>query len=437
MSNEVRLRARFPAGGNLFDRLSIITDKQDLNSSDDALPAREWSVTDDVLNVSDSACFTVANEDGRNTGKFHLGQRVELDESDPDVANGQWVRHFTGRVTAIRTYTDVQGGSNIMVTCMDLGWHLTSSSAAMFQKNAKGKPVRVQLRNKTFRQLIDAVVDTSWGFGKVVFDGDENARLKHGRQVIVQNLNPQLGAILPFIQVEIGQTPYDLLSLYAAREGLLINVGARGELIFFRPNYKNQAIYEVHLHPSTSASRTKNNVVGAPSLSETIDGIYSQTQCWSTVVIPPAIQNTENPNEQYRHSEFTPSENPLPFARHLTFSDQEGINQTLRENRAKWKWQMGSFEAFLYEVELQGHSQNGGFFVSNTMVSVDDEINGLQGAYYIQSVRRSLTLRDGLKTQLKIRRPGLLDPTLNGLPSTNKRLGGGSKKAAKMPASVP
>jgi prophage tail gpP-like protein len=270
----------------------------------------------------------------------------------------------------------------------------------------------------------------------VQFDGDANARLKHGRQVIVQNLNPNLKAILPFIQVEIGQSPIELLKLYASREGLLINVGARGELLFFRPNYENQALYAVEFFPSTDANRVNNNVVGTPTLTQDIDGVVSKTDCWSTVVIPPKIQNSENPNEQFRHDFFVPDANPLPFNRLLTFSDQEAISPQLRKNRAKWKWQMGMFQSWTYEIEVQGHSytfdksEGGAFYVSNTMISVNDQVNKVQGTYYVQSARRSCMLRDGLRTKLTIRRPGLLNPEL-------EKLGGGAKKAAKIPKAVP
>ena len=238
-----------------------------------------------------------------------------------------------------------------------------------------------------------------------------------------------LGAILPFIQIEPGQTPFDILRLYAQRDGFLVNVGARGDLIIFRPSYDDESFFRIHYHKTSEPSRTLNNVMGQPTVTESIDGLYSDVTCFSTVVIPPEIQNTENPNEMYRSNIFKPDTNPLPFNRRWIMSDGEAINSTLRTNRAKWTWQMGAFQSWGYEVEVAGVSMGEAFLVSDTMCTVDDTVHKVSGAYYVQGVRKSSTLQNGLRTSLKLRRPGLLNPEL-------AALGGGAKKAATRPAAV-
>src|SRR5262249_27864960 len=156
-------------------------------------------------------------------------------------------------------------------------------------------------------------------------------------------------------------------------------VGAKGQLIFFQPHYDEPALYNVEYHSSKESTRNTNNLIGRPTLKQSIDGFYSEVQCWSTVVIPPEVQTTENPNEQNRHSEFKPSRNPLPFFRWHVFSDSEAINDTLRKNRAVWKYQMGQFESWTYECEFNRHSQGGAFFVANTMISVNDTVHQVSG----------------------------------------------------------
>jgi len=415
---ESKVRIRFPAGGKQNANIDVTVDQTDLVLYTNVFPAKEWSLTDDVMNLSDSAAVTIANDNGENSGKITVGQLIIIDESDPDVASGQWIRQFTGRVTAVETNSDVQGGSNIMVTAMDLGWHLTSSH---------GPPLK-NIKSIRFQKLLDLLIDPSWGLAPTETDGDLNTRLKHGRQVIVQDHKPQLGAILPFIQIEPGQSPFDILRTYVQREGLLINVGAKGQLIFFRPNYKNQPLFKVEYH-STKETHGDSEfaLIGRPTLRESIDGLYSEVQCWSTVVIPPEIANSENPNEMYRHTTYKPSENPLPFARRHVFSDGEAINPALRKNRATWKFQIDAFNSWEYSCEFPRHSQSGGFFTSNTMISIDDTVNKVpKGDYFIQRVQRSLTLRDGKRTKLTIRKPGLLNPDLQAL-----KIGGGAKNAAK------
>lgn len=388
-------------------------------------PAKEWAITDDVLNISDTASVTIANDNGQHSGKFALGQRVEIDEADPTVAGGQWKRQFTGRITQIETSSDLAGGSNIALTMMDLGWHLTS---------CHGRPL-VNIRSITFDRLLRLLIDPTWGFAptNTLRGNDLNRRLKHGRQVVVQNFNPQLRAVLPFIQIEPGQTPFDILRLYAQRDGVLVNVGARGELILFRPRYDTDGAQVVHFHGSTHPQRHLNNVIGRPSYRESIDGMYSEVQCWSTTVIPPQVQNTTNPNEAFRHTTILAQPNPLPFYRRWVMSDSEAISDALRRNRATWALQMGMFNSFIYECELPVHSQGGGLFVTDTMIAVNDTVNQVQGYHYLQAVRRSLTLRDGLRSKLTLRRPGLLDPTLQALPDSKRRrkVGGGARNVTR------
>ena len=207
---------------------------------------------------------------------------------------------------------------------------------------------------------------------------------------------------------------------------MLVNVSARGGLVFFRPHYDKQPLYSASFHNVDNPYSSRTNVVGRPTLKEVIDGLFSEVQCWSTVVIPPEIQNTEKPNEIYRHNAYRPPQNPLPFFRREVFSDGEAINPQLRKNRAIWKYQLGLFNSWTYEVEFDGHSQGGAFFVSDEMISVNDSVHKLDGVYYVQSVRRSSTLGSGLRSKLVIRKPGLLNPELTAL-----KLGGGAKKAAK------
>lgn len=408
-----RARILVPGRGTLQGQSLNLTIDSTSRLSSTEFPAKEYVISDDVLNVADTATVSIANEDGVHTDKFVLGQMVRIDESDSDVANGQWTRQFTGRITTIEDYTDIQGGTNILLTAMDLGWHLTSCHA---------RPL-LNLRKLTIEGLIQQLIDPTWGFGTVTSDATMNTNLKHGRRVIQQNINPQLRAVLPFIQVEIGQAPWDILRPYAERAGLLINVGARGEIIFFRPTYTAPAQYTVEFHGSREAQRARNNVVGRPAVREGIDELYSEIQCWSTAVIPPKVGDTTNPNEQYRKTTYKPDSNPLPFQRLHAFMDGEAINQDLRRNRAIRKQQMGDFASWTYEAEFPSHSQNGGFFVSNRMVSVNDSVRKLSGAYYVQAVRRSVTLRDGAKSRLTIRKP-LLNPELGEL-----NYGAGAKSA--------
>lgn len=380
----------------------------------DEIPAKEWCLTDDVLNVSDAMSFTVDNVDGRNAGKFHIGQKIIADEQHPDVASGAWARQFTGRITSSQSRSGLSG-SEILITAMDLGWHLTTCHA----------PSHASLNSITFARLLSKLIHPSWGFTSTdaTVGNLTNRVLKQGRAGILRAYVPPK-TILPYIQVEPGQTPWDIIRLYAQREGFLVNVGARGDLILFQPDYQSPAPHFVEYHGSKDSRRNTNNLIGSPTLQETIDGLYSEIECWSTLVLPTNVQSAEastDPNASYRHTTFRAPSNPLPFQRLHAFSDGEAINDTLRKNRALWTYQKGLFDSWQYDVELDTHTQNGTFFTSDSMIACDDSVNGVPpAAYYVQRVQRSMTMREGTRTKLTIRKP-LLNPGL-------QALGGGAQR---------
>ena len=90
------LRATITDGGAPVGEITVNPASK---PSPDSFPAKAWCLDADVMNLSDSAVFTIANDRGQVTGKFRPGQRVELDESDPEVAGGAFTRCFTGRIT--------------------------------------------------------------------------------------------------------------------------------------------------------------------------------------------------------------------------------------------------------------------------------------------------------------------------------------------------
>ncbi len=406
-------RIRFTEGGfNVSVPITVATGRA---PAQDVLPAKEWSINDDVLSLSDTCAVTIANIDGENSGKIQVGQRVEVELSNKDVRNGTWIRAFTGVVTETH-HTSDSSGSIISVTMQDNGWYLTSCDA---------KPL-VNIKNLKFAELLRRLLDPSWGISEIRADNDLSRRIKHGRQMIIQNFKPILGAVLPFIQVEPGQKPADIILQYAAREGVLVNVAADGALVFFRPDYSQEALYSA-VYSSGIDDTSDNNVVGKPDLRDSIDGYFSELQCWSTVVLDPAVtgpKDAENPNAGLRHTIYRPKVNPLPFERRLVFSDAEAIDKALRMQRAIWKQQMAQFQAWEYDVQFDRHSQNGAFFVSDSMISVDDRVNKVKGVFFVQSVTRSQTVGEGTRTRMKIRKP-VLDPTLTALQF------GGTKGPAK------
>jgi hypothetical protein len=372
------------------------------------IPCLEWCIDEDCMNVADSATFRIANIDGENTGALFVLQLVVMELRDPDVAAGKWCQTFKGRVLRMVHQSDEKRGSTILVEMMDLGWHLTRCKATPFTSTESG----------TIDQLIRKIIDPSWGLSSsaITHGNVKNRNLRQGRLGVELQFIPELQKQLILIQVEIGQTPMQILQTYAARIGLLINVGVQGDIILFQPDYKQQQPYDVvHFHKSTEGERFRNNVCGAPTLDVSGEGLYTQVECYSTVVAPNITQQAQqqqNPNAQFLSSSYSPSTNPCPFTRIEHFMDPEAIGDQMRKNRAIWKSQTDQFNSWSYTVQLEGHSSGGAFYSSDTMIGVSDTVHQVEGSFYIQKVRRWQTLEAGTRTQLTLRLPWLLNPSL-------------------------
>src|ERR1051326_5730000 len=189
------MRNDFPALNNREPRLRVTIDREyigfpplTLTANDsrenavDTIPIKEWSVADDVLNISDAAAVTIANVDGENASpdKIPIGARVEIDESDPNVNTGEWNRIFTGRITSTESYSDNQGGSSIQIQMMDLGWHLTTCKAEphLNLRNSKitiGELLRTDGKGVLSNQKKGThFIDPSWGLLPLnIKDGNE------------------------------------------------------------------------------------------------------------------------------------------------------------------------------------------------------------------------------------------------------------------------
>src|SRR5262249_46209179 len=157
-------------------------------------------------------------------------------------------------------------------------WHLTTGAV---------KPFKNLLR-VAWPQLLQFLIDPSWGITYDVNNpliSDANAIvLKQGRADAARALQTQakeLKSVLPYIQTEVGQTAWDILSVYAQRIGVLINLGPRGELIFYRPDYTQPPSYSFTYQDvgGSVTATASNNLIGTPRLSQSADGLYTEVTC--------------------------------------------------------------------------------------------------------------------------------------------------------------
>lgn len=358
---------------------------------------KDYMLIQDVLALGDVFSCTVPNPDGGYSGTFKPGDSAKIYMADSSVSGGSQTLGMTG-ITVSRDFSSNTQGSTIRLTCADLGWHLQNNTA----------PVWLRLQGLRFSQLLNKLIDPTWKFaGTQDYESIAGKKVRLGRAGAQLQVTPTAyPPTLPRIQVEPGETCADILIKYAKLSKKLVNVTADGILQIFNPDYKQPPVYTFHYHKSNETLRSQNNVESV-QITDSIQGIYTDVSCYSVTLLPASSYLSNNPNEGHFKGLFS-NPDALPFVHRLSFADAEQLNRDQAKNRSVWKAQRGEFDSWKYEVEVYGHTQNGAFYIPNTMCTINDTVHGVKGNFYVQAVKYERTIQGGTKTMLTIRKPGLL-----------------------------
>lgn len=388
---------------------------------------RDHSYSATVLKLSDTFSVTIPAPGGKVRGAdgkqvavaevAMMGAEVKLAVSDPNVQGGMRIDKLLGKVTGRRIQADATSGTVLQVTGADLGW--TLSSCGQVFRNIRGLKWE-----KWIARNLGLVVgpsgatvrdDMGWGFRGVRAGNLLNRTLRLGRAAVQsdwqQDTAPSL--VEPVFQIEVGQTLDGMIIQFAKLDHYLVNVSSDGWLQYFQPHYDQKPLYSFWHAPAGSDAARKNNVI-RPVLDESADSLYTQVECWSTVIDTTANDQTD-PNAGRYHGTYT-NTGTLPFPRRYTFTDTEQMGQSRVDARAKWQWQRGLFDSWTYSFEVVGHSQDGVPLVEDTMCELHDSVYGVDGLFYVSAVEYTRKLaRPGLdssgagtRAKVTLKRPNLL-----------------------------
>lgn len=385
---------------------------------DEQLFVEEYSIDQDILNIGDPFRIRIPNTDGKNANRFRPGHLCKVFMTSDKVENTGQIQKLLGRITSVDYQCDPQGGSTITLGGADLGWHLRECHAPFFKQIPGGI---------TFSNLVDRLIPPAtfraWGFQGVRFNNLDNTKICQGRAGVERRIARDESGGRAFIapmQVEPGQCAAEILIEYARRSHQLVNVSQDGYLQFYTPNDGSGFVgprlpndpatdYKIRLYKSDSPNRNQGNVQTA-KVSRKIDGLYTSVTCIGTVVMSSRFvqANVEEPNRTRFSGVYTPPTPPLDWPRPFYFSDGDQLNRSMAKSRAEWKWKRGKFDSLEAEYTVANHTQNGLFWMPDTCVDVLDEVNGLNGKYYISAVRYSRTKDAGTTTTVTIHEAGVL-----------------------------
>jgi hypothetical protein len=362
----------------------------------------EFSYSSDVLAVGDECSFVIVGDrTGERIKALRMGATVQLFLRNPAVNGGNRTLKHLGLITDRKT--SLKQGT-IRVTSADLGWLLVNCSAPLWRS----------LRKATFGDLVDpsslhTFIDKSFGFAGLRIDDAnlKNRSLKLGKaQAVAQQqrvLDPAYA-----IQIEAGDSQYDVMSKYAQRFNRLIGVSVDGYIQVWNPDYNRPPAYQLRVDTSNTA------VIECEQI-DTIMTRYTDVVCVGEIVGYQGGQDVNDPNAGHRRGAFY-NRNILPFHRLFTFGDGEMWNRDMAKKQAEWRYKRGMYDAHYLAISvvdhyqaLPGPLQGASWYESDQMIRVTIPSLGLVDAlYYVGSAVCESTVREGDITHLNLRLPYFL-----------------------------
>jgi len=353
-----------------------------------------FTYSSDVLAVGDECVFELtADQQGETLAKLRMGSTLRLYMINPAVNGGaRTLKHYgiiTDRSVSLKQEV-------IRVTSADLGWLLKNCAAPLFRS----------LRSATFGDLVDpkslhTFIDKTHPFKGVRID-DSNLlqrSLKLGKVVAVAAQNNLIEPVYA-IQIEAGDSAFDVMSKYAQRFNRLIGVTVDGYIQVWNPDYNRPPAYHLHIDRDNTA------VIDCEQ-HDTIATLYTDVVCVGEVATPDPLKDPQSVNAGKRRGAIY-HRGALPFHRLHTFGDGEMWNAAMAQKMAEWKYKRGVYDSHYLAVTVADHYQAGVWFESDQMIRVTAPALGLKAAPYYVGSCVCEAQKDTDVTTLNLRLPGFL-----------------------------
>lgn len=357
-----------------------------------------------VMAIAEEAHFVVINKNGKYTPYLRIGETVEFEMQNAAVNGGAPTIRHRGRIVR-RTPSMSSSGDTIAIVSADLGWHLQNSHM----------PLWVNLQNITYADLCDPatspLIDKSWGFKGLRFEGDTRRRLKLGIAAAGIEANKTLDP-LHRIQVEAGEASADKILEYSKRLNLLLNVDGEGYICCFRPNDTQAPLYTLR----GNADGIGNNMIEA-SITEDAKTMWTEVICVGDQIGYEASQDVAtNPNATKKRGKVSHPGN-FPVMHRKTFADGEMFLNGLAQKCAEWAYRRGAFDSWSMTVRLAEHHDGKNWYESDNVADTESDRLGVFGHFYVEAVTCSGSKTSADETTMILRKPGLLSASFGEYPN--------------------
>lgn len=379
---------------------------------------KTFSYTEDVRQIGNPFSCEIPDPYSRNSKDVVKGAKVQVYLSNPEVNGGKETLKLTGRIRNVKQVTRRGEGRVLRVTGSDLGIHLVKSCG----------PLYFNLQRTTYKGLLAAVLDPSWGFRGTRLENDTNRRIILGRAQQLLGITNNGLVPLQYIGIEPGESIADVLTQVARFAGIMVNVSADGCLQGWNPNYQRAPLYQFHLHAADEPESVKNNV-DAVEVDSSADELYTHVTCVGELLFND-FKTGDDPHAGKKRGHYKDT-SLLPYRQSLTFVDPEQEDSKASQRCAEWRSKQQQYDAWTYGVSVPYHHQGGIWYATDTIAAVDDSTNyddadpsdpvPIKGNYYVAALTMHWDEQKGGGTQLSIKRAGLLKaPTTSTTPKSRR-----------------
>jgi prophage tail gpP-like protein len=196
-----------------------------------------------------------------------------------------------------------------------------------------------------------------------------------------------------------GETVWAFLQRHVARFGLLLWLDPRGKLVISAPRYNTPPIARL-VRRYVNKSDDPNTIVGGGGSNNIADRV-------SSVTVYGRTHGDDATRSAISHTE-TDADWPATYTRPLILHDNSVRTAEEAQRRARRELRMRAVNARVLDYEVVDHGQGAYLYAVDSMVTVDDEVEGATGAWYVTSRTFTASRDRGTTTRLRLVPPGSL-----------------------------
>lgn len=188
-----------------------------------------------------------------------------------------------------------------------------------------------------------------------------------------------------------GETAWQFLDRHARRLGLMLWADPAGRIVVSSPNLKAETRQRL-IRRRTSQADEPNNIIAGGCASSGAE-LYSEVRAYGRSRGGDATRSAIHASAR---------NDAVPFTRLRVISDSSLRSAEEAERRARRELRMGRLQSQVFDYTVSGHSQFGALWATDTVVYVDDEVEGFRGSLYC--IRRTFACdgKGGTMTRLRL-----------------------------------